>query len=211
MSVNRVDASRVVPGSITTRRPPGAQAGLQGSGTALAQGRQAAGQGRVGGRGGATGRRGAEDGGGVAALVGGEGPRRPQAPRARTAARAVRRAVRRTRQAAGARCAGPRISYRAVDAAMGGQADQATLRRRVFERPHLASAAPARLLLPEAGLAGDPARRGRNRALEEAPVAGSRKNAARGGQTIDFIYESAVSERPTMLCARAPRGQTPII
>jgi transposase len=42
-------------------------------------------------------------------------------------------------------------------------------------------------------------------------LAGSKKNAARRGQTIVFIDESGVSERPTVLRTWAPRGQTPVI
>lgn len=42
-------------------------------------------------------------------------------------------------------------------------------------------------------------------------MAGSKKNAARRGQTLVFIDESGVSERPTVLRTWAPRGQTPVI
>ena len=42
-------------------------------------------------------------------------------------------------------------------------------------------------------------------------MAGAKKNAARRGQTIVFIDESGVSERPTVLRTWAPRGQTPVI
>jgi transposase len=75
----------------------------------------------------------------------------------------------------------------------------------------VASAATAGHLLPEAGPAGDPARRGGDRALEEAPLAGSRKDAALRGQTIVFNDESGVTERPTVLRIWAPRGQMPVI
>lgn len=42
-------------------------------------------------------------------------------------------------------------------------------------------------------------------------MAGAKKNAARRGQTIVFIDESGLSERPTVVRTWAPRGQTPVI
>lgn len=42
-------------------------------------------------------------------------------------------------------------------------------------------------------------------------MADAKKNAARHGQTIVFIDESGLSERPTVVRTWAPRGQTPVI
>jgi transposase len=47
--------------------------------------------------------------------------------------------------------------------------------------------------------------------LEETALADAKKNAARRGQTIVFIDESGLSERPTVARTWAPRGQTPVI
>jgi transposase len=47
--------------------------------------------------------------------------------------------------------------------------------------------------------------------VETAAVAGSKKNAARLGQTIVFVDESGLSERPHRCRTWAPRGQTPVL
>ena len=42
-------------------------------------------------------------------------------------------------------------------------------------------------------------------------MAGTKKNAKKRGQTIVFIDESGLSERPTRVRTWAPRGQTPVL
>lgn len=42
-------------------------------------------------------------------------------------------------------------------------------------------------------------------------MAGAKKNAEKRGQTIIFIDESGLSERPTRVRTWAPRGQTPVL
>jgi transposase len=42
-------------------------------------------------------------------------------------------------------------------------------------------------------------------------LAGVKKNAARQGATIVFVDESGFSERPSVQCTWAPRGQTPVL
>jgi hypothetical protein len=58
---------------------------------------------------------------------------------------------------------------------------------------------------------GAGAQRGQHRALEESALAQSKKNAARRGQTIVFIDESGLSERPHRCRTWAPRGHPPIL
>jgi transposase len=47
--------------------------------------------------------------------------------------------------------------------------------------------------------------------VEAPPLARAKKNAARLGQTIVFVDESGLSERPHRCRTWAPRGQTPVI
>ena len=47
--------------------------------------------------------------------------------------------------------------------------------------------------------------------MEALPMAGAKKNAEKRGQTIIFIDESGLSERPTRVRTWAPRGQTPVL
>ncbi len=42
-------------------------------------------------------------------------------------------------------------------------------------------------------------------------MAGAEKNAARRGQSLVFMEESSLSERPTVLYTREPRGHTPVV
>jgi hypothetical protein len=51
----------------------------------------------------------------------------------------------------------------------------------------------------------------RHRAVETAPVADVTKKAARLGQTIVFVDESGLSERPHRCRTWAPKGQTPVL
>jgi transposase len=48
-------------------------------------------------------------------------------------------------------------------------------------------------------------------ALETGALAGTKKNAERRGQTIVFVDESGLSERPHRVRTWAPRGQTPVL
>jgi transposase len=47
--------------------------------------------------------------------------------------------------------------------------------------------------------------------MEAAALAGTKKNAIKRGQTIIFVDESGLSERPTRVRTWAPRGQTPVL
>jgi transposase len=66
----------------------------------------------------------------------------------------------------------------------------------------------------DAATAGGPSagtQRSGHRALETGALAGVKKNAARKGQTIVFIDESGLSERPHRYRTWAPRGETPVL
>jgi hypothetical protein len=65
--------------------------------------------------------------------------------------------------------------------------------------------------LPAPHEPGPGARRRGDRALEAAALARAKKNAARLGQTIVFVDESGLSERPQRCRTWAPRGQTPVL
>jgi transposase len=60
-------------------------------------------------------------------------------------------------------------------------------------------------------LTGAGTRRGSDSPLETGALAGAKKNAQRRGQTIVFVDESGLSERPHRLRTWAPRGQTPVL
>jgi transposase len=47
--------------------------------------------------------------------------------------------------------------------------------------------------------------------METRAVAGTKKNAQKRGQTIVFVDESGLSERPHRVRTWAPRGQTPVL
>jgi transposase len=47
--------------------------------------------------------------------------------------------------------------------------------------------------------------------VEGEALAGAKKNAARQGQTIVFVDESGLSERPHRVRTWSPRGQTPVL
>jgi len=47
--------------------------------------------------------------------------------------------------------------------------------------------------------------------VETRALAGAKKNAAKQGQTIVFVDESGLSERPTRVRTWAPRGHTPVL
>ena len=47
--------------------------------------------------------------------------------------------------------------------------------------------------------------------MEKDPLAGSKKNASRKGQTIVFVDESGLSLKPHRCRTWSPRGQTPVL
>ena len=69
----------------------------------------------------------------------------------------------------------------------------------------------ARLELPAADGARARAQRGGDPPLEARALAGGKKNAAAQGQTIVFVDESGLTERPHRCRTWAPRGQTPVL
>src|SRR5436853_5860156 len=211
MTVNRFSSTCVVPGSITTGRTHEAQTGLQGTGAAAAQGREAAFKGCASRRGGAKARGCAPERRRMGAHARGKRKGRSEAAQPRPAAASIAGAVRRAWQDARRRRPRAGLRHGALDAAAGREAHQAALRHRILHGPHLASAAPTGLFLPEARAARYPARRGGDRALEAAALAGAKKNAAARGQTIVFIDESGLSERPTVARTWAPKGKTPVL
>ena len=54
-------------------------------------------------------------------------------------------------------------------------------------------------------------RRGSDPPLEAGALAGAKKNAAAQGQTLVFVDESGLTERPHRCRSWAPRGQTPVL
>src|SRR5678815_3006215 len=127
-----------------------AQAGLQGAGKATAQGRQTPGARCIEVRGCTAVGRDAANGRSMGAALGRRRTRFAQAWRA-WATTAVGRGTRaRTCHASDERSFELRISHRAVDLASHRQADCTTLWRAIQHRALVASAAPARLFLPEA-------------------------------------------------------------
>ena len=93
----------------------------------------------------------------------------------------------------------------------GSGLDRTRIRRAVQRGARLALARAVGVLQPEAGSARLGARRGGDRALAQADVAGSKKNARREGRLIVFIDESGVSERPTRVRTWAVKGETPVV
>jgi len=122
-----------------------------------------------------------------------------------------RRATPRIDQGAQARrCAG-RIPHRAVDAAPGARRDCTTVWSSVQRSARVAVAQRLRVQLPAPDRSGRPTRRSDDTPVEAAALAGVKKNAEKQGQTIIFIDESGLSERPTRVRTWAPRGQTPVL
>jgi transposase len=64
---------------------------------------------------------------------------------------------------------------------------------------------------PAAPGPGAGTQRGGDRALETRALAGAKKDAKIRGQTIVFVDESGLSERPHRYRTWAPRGQTPLL
>ncbi|TMB54913.1 MAG: IS630 family transposase [Deltaproteobacteria bacterium] len=85
------------------------------------------------------------------------------------------------------------------------------MRRALPSEPRLAPAQAARVELPAADGPRAGARRGGDPPLEARAVAGTKKNAAAQGQTIVFVDESGLTERPHRCRTWAPRGQTPVL
>jgi transposase len=85
------------------------------------------------------------------------------------------------------------------------------VRRAIHLDPRLAAVEAAGLELPAAGGAGLGTGRRGDSALEETTLARIKKNAAREHQTIVFVDESGLSERPHRCRTWAPKGQTPVL
>ena len=75
----------------------------------------------------------------------------------------------------------------------------------------MAPVAIAGVFVPTPDRARHPARRTGDTDLEAHAVASTKKNAEKRGQTIVFIDESGLSERPTRVRTWAPRGETPVL
>src|SRR5262245_57960769 len=83
--------------------------------------------------------------------------------------------------------------------------------RRVLHRPRLAGAAGVGLDAATAARACAGTQRSGDHALETWAVGGAKRTARRRGQTIVFVDESGLSERPHRYRTWAPRGQTPVL
>ena len=104
-----------------------------------------------------------------------------------------------------------RVSHRAMDPASGTVIDCQRVWLPIQRSACMAAAAGDGLQLPTADGARHPTRRAGDSAMEALPMAGAKKNAEKRGQTIIFIDESGLSERPTRVRTWAPRGQTPVL
>jgi hypothetical protein len=62
-----------------------------------------------------------------------------------------------------------------------------------------------------AGPSGAGAQRNGHPPVETRALAGTKKHAQRRGQTIVFVDESGLSERPHRVRTWTPRGQTPVL
>ena len=110
-----------------------------------------------------------------------------------------------------ARTRGPRIPHRSLDSLAGGGSDPTRVWRKVLHRPCLACAAGLRLDAATACGTCLGTERSSHPEVETPALAGAKKNAQRRGQTIIFVDESGLSERPHRYRTWAPRGQTPVL
>jgi len=170
---------------------------LCGVGSTPAGGREAADAGRERSRGCATGGGASPVGESVGEAASDVRARGPEAWRARGAPAAAGRG----RSAAGgtgleAWPRGPGVCDRAVDGGASSRSDRAGVWGAIPPGPCLAAAQAAWVELPTADRPSAGAgRRGHSR-VDAAALAGVKKNAARVGQTIVFVDESGLSERP---------------
>jgi transposase len=81
----------------------------------------------------------------------------------------------------------------------------------VLDRARVARAAGAGLDAPASRRSGGRTPRGGHQAVETRPLADAKKNAEIQGQTIVFVDESGLSQRPHRVRTWAPRGQTPVL
>ena len=100
-----------------------------------------------------------------------------------------------------------RLEDRPVDLPTHRDSDRAPLRRALSRGPHRASAQASGLDPPASPAQSAPARRGADRAVENARRAPDKKNARRWGAHVVFIDESGFSLTPTVRGTWAPRGR----
>src|SRR3989449_4375342 len=111
--------------------------------------------------------------------------------------------------ARGAACV--RIQHGSLDVAPGGGGHRATDAGAPSSRACVAHPAWLELVPAAAGTARPGARRGGDRAVEDATVDAAKKNARRQRAWIVFEDESRVSQQPLVRPTWAPRGETPIL
>src|SRR5207249_2265237 len=104
-----------------------------------------------------------------------------------------------------------RLRHEAVDRVARREAHRGDVRRALPSEPRLAPAQAARVELPAADGPRTRTRRGSDPPLEACALAGAKKNAAAQGQTIVFVDESGLTERPHRCRTWSPRGQTPVL
>src|SRR3989442_2514772 len=104
-----------------------------------------------------------------------------------------------------------RLQHGSLDVAPGGGGHRATDAGATSPRACVAHPAWVELVAAAAGAARPRARRGGNRAVEDATVGTAKKNARRQRAWIVFEDESGVSQQPVVRRTWAPRGETPIL
>jgi len=190
----------------------GGAAGLCSTRSAADAGRDLAATGGERSRGRAPSRRASPVGQSLGTPTPGERPSESQVPGARgTQAQTHGGAVAADRTGAPAGTRSTRVRHEAVDRVAGREADRGDLRRALSPEPRLAPPQAAWLELPAADGPRTRTRRGSDPSLEARALAGGKKNAAAHGQTIVFVDESGLTERPHRCRTWAPRGQTPVL
>src|SRR3989442_621584 len=104
-----------------------------------------------------------------------------------------------------------RIQHGSLDVAPGGGGHRATDAGAPSSRACVAHPAWLELVPAAAGTARPGARRGGDRAVEDATVDAAKKNARRQRAWLVFEDESGVSQQPVVRRTWAPRGQTPVL
>src|SRR5947199_8752902 len=190
----------------------GGAAGFCSARSAADAGRDVAATGAERGRGRAPSRRASPVGQSLGTATSGERPSEPEVPGARgTQAQTHGGAVAPDRTGAPAGTRSTRLRHEAVDRVARREADRGDLRRALSPEPRLAAPQAARLELPAADGPRTRTRRGSDPPLEACALAGVKKNAAAQGQSIVFVDESGLTERPHRCRTWASRGQTPIL
>src|SRR5207244_3486540 len=129
----------------------------------------------------------------------------------RPQAEAQRRAAPARRAGAQAWAGGARVRHESLDRVARRRPDPGDVRGEVSPRPCVAAPQAARLELPAADGPRAGTGRGGDSPLEARALAGAKKNAAAQGQTIVFVDESGLTERPHRCRTWSPRGQTPVL